>query len=207
MNEAELARWFSTIKETLESAYLRTTEPWKQSGFCGPEERWTRLRKPIADCVEEPGTFLDIGCANGYLLECVMKWTAERAISIVPYGLDLSEKLVALAKARLPAYQDNQFVGNGWDWHNPRRFHYVRTELVYVPEELQKDYVQRIIDRCLEPEGKLLVCGYTSSKRLDIKPDVDRKLTDWGFRVERTASGFDKGVEATRVAVVGKPDA
>lgn len=136
VNKAELARWFSSTKETLEVAYLQHTEPWKQSGFSGPEERWVRVRKPIADCVDEPGAFLDIGCANGYLLECVMKWTAERGISIVPYGLDISERLVELAKARLPAYRDNLCVGNGWDWDNPRRFHHVRTELVYVPDHL-----------------------------------------------------------------------
>ena len=204
MNETELARWFSSIKETLETAYIQHSEPWKQSGFSGPEERWVRVRKPIADCVDEPGTFLDIGCANGYLLECVMKWTAERGLTIIPYGLDISEKLVGLAKARLPEYQDNLYVGNAWDWKNTRRFDYVRTELVYVPEHLQKAYVQRIIDEYLEDGGRLLVAGYTSSKHPDIKPWVDLQLKEWGFKVERTAAGFWNNYEESRVAVVFK---
>ena len=98
MDNYQLNEWFSSLKQELESAYIQHDEPWKQSGFSGPEDRWLALRKPIADCIDKPGSFLDIGCANGYLLECIMKWTGERGISITPYGLDLSEKLVELAK-------------------------------------------------------------------------------------------------------------
>ena len=201
MNKGELARWFSSIKETLETAYIQHDEPWKQSGFSGPEDRWVRVRKPIADCVDRSGTFLDIGCANGYLLECVLKWTSDRGISIVPYGLDISEKLVGLAKARLPEFIDNIYVGNAWDWKNPRRFDYVRTELVYVPEHLQKAYVQRIIDECLEDGGRLLACEYRNSKDPAGRPWIDETLVGWGFRVARTVSGFDGGKELTRVVV------
>ena len=204
MDEAELARWFSSTKETLERAYLLHEEPWTQSGFTGPKDRWVRVRKPIADCVTEPGTFLDIGCANGYLLECVLKWTADRGISILPYGLDVSEKLVALAKARLPEFADNIYAGNAWDWTNPRRFDYVRTELVYVPEHLQKVYVQRIIDEYLEDGGRLLACEYRNSKDPGGRPWIDVTLVGWGFRVARNVSGFDKGEELIRVAVVTK---
>jgi hypothetical protein len=89
MDDKELSEWFYSLKETLEQAYLQHKETWKQSGFSGPEERWVKVRKPIADCVAESGTFLDIGCANGYLLECLLKWIGERGLSIVPYGLDL----------------------------------------------------------------------------------------------------------------------
>ncbi len=158
----------------------------------------------MADCIEESGTFLDIGCANGYLLECLMKWVGERGLSIVPYGLDLSGKLVELAKKRLPDYKDILFVGNAWDWEIPMRFKYVRTELLYVPEHLQKVYVQRIIDEYLEDSGKLLVAGYTSRKLPDIKPWVDKTLEQWRFRVAKTASGFWNDHEETRVAVIIK---
>lgn len=204
MNEKELSKWFSSLKGTLENAYLQHSEPWRQSGFSGPEERWAAVRKPIADCIEESGTFLDIGCANGYLLECIMKWTAERGLSIVPYGLDLSEKLVELAKRRLHEYRDNLYVGNGWDWVNPIKFNYVHTELVYVPEPLQKAYVERIMDNYLEDSGELLVAEYRSSKDPVNLPWIDETLTKWGFRIVRTASGFDNGKELTRVVVVPK---
>ncbi|UCH42549.1 MAG: hypothetical protein JSW16_06995, partial [Dehalococcoidales bacterium] len=125
MNETQQQQWFLSLQKELEEAYLQHDEPWKQSGFSGPEERWVKCRKPIADCIEKSGSFLDIGCANGYLLECIIKWTAERNLSITPYGLDLSEKLTELAKQRLPEYRQNIFTGNGWLWDNPVRFDYV----------------------------------------------------------------------------------
>ncbi len=204
MDKNELSFWFSSLKETLETAYLQHPEPWRQSGFRGPEGRWVRVRKPIADCVEKSGTFLDIGCANGYLLECLIKWTAERRLSIIPYGLDLSRKLVELAKKRLSEYRDNMYVGNGLNWNNPRRFDYVRTELIYVPEPLQKAYVERKMNNYLEDGGKLLVTEYRSSNDPVNFPWVDEALTRWGFRIVRTVSGFDDGKELTMVVDVPK---
>ena len=133
-----------------------------------------------------------------------MKWVNERVISIVPYGIHLSEKLVKLAKERLPVYKDNLFMGNAWDWESPRKFKYVRTELVYVPEHLQKTYIQRIMNHYLDDDGRLLVAGYTSRKYSDIKPDVDKILKQWGFIIKKTASGFWNDYEETGIAVISK---
>ena len=52
--------WFLSLKKTIEDAYLKHEEPWRQSGMSGPEERWISLRKPVADCIDKPGSFLDI---------------------------------------------------------------------------------------------------------------------------------------------------
>ena len=202
MDEVELQKWFSSLKKELEEAYLQHDEPWKQSGFSGPEERWIKCRKPIADCVKESGSFLDIGCANGYLLECIMKWTGERGLNIVPFGLDLSEKLVGLAKDRLPKYSENFYTGNGWLWSSPIRFDYVRTELVYVPDCLQKQYIERIIDGYLVEGGKLLVTEYRSRKDPVSKPWIDGMLGDWGFNIDGQVSAYFDNRELTRVLVI-----
>ena len=98
MDEEELRHWFASLKEELETAYIRNTKAWEQSGYYGSEELWTAARKPVADCIESSGSFLDIGCANGYLLECTLKWTSEKNLEITPYGLDISEKLIEMAK-------------------------------------------------------------------------------------------------------------
>jgi len=82
INNLQLQDWFDSLHKELETAYLQHTEPWKQSGFSGPEDRWVSCRKPIADCIEANGAFLDIGCANGYLLECVMNWLKEKNLSV-----------------------------------------------------------------------------------------------------------------------------
>ena len=105
MESGELEKWFDLMRLELETAYLAASTPWGQSGFSGPYERWVACRRPIAECVVSDGTFLDIGCANGYLLECLMRWASDRLIAVDPWGLDISEKLVELAKQRLPAYE------------------------------------------------------------------------------------------------------
>ena len=139
MNDEELDRWFEANKNTLEIAYLAGTHPWQQSGVGLRTPRsaqdWEVLRRPIAECLTSSGTFLDIGCANGYLLECILNWTRESGLRITPYGLDISEKLVALARQRLPQHAEHIFVGNAWGWSPPQTFDYVNTTLYYVPDE------------------------------------------------------------------------
>lgn len=203
MNETE-QQWFLSLKKELEDAYLQHDEPWKQSGFSGPEERWVAYRKPIADCINTSGSFLDIGCANGYLLECILKWTAVRGINIIPYGLDLSEKLVELAKKRLPKFQDNIFSGNGWTWQNPVRFDYVSTMVVYVPDELQKQYIERVMDKYLKDGGKLLIADYRNSNTPADTPWFDVTLKKWKLKIEKHFSGVYDNKELTRVWVIAK---
>ena len=194
----------------LESAYLRGKEPWQQSGFSGPAERWEVCRRPIGDCVKKNGMFLDIGCANGYLLECLMRWTAERGIQIEPWGLDLSEKLVAMAKQRLPDHTGKLLVGNAFTWKPPQKFDYVRTELCYVPERLQRQYVRQLLEEFLGPSGSLLVAEYRSRSDPSKTPWVDVILREMGFAVDHCEAGFWEEKELTRVAVIkgapqGKP--
>lgn len=204
MNKEELNGWFSELKEKLENAYLSSDEPWKQSGFSGPEERWTKCRKPVAECINESGMFLDIGCANGYLLECVKKWTEEKGLSIVPFGVDISSKLVELARYRLPEFKNNIFVGNGLTWESPQKFDYVRTELCYVPEPFYKKYVDRLVKEFLNKNGKLLIVEYRSRRDDEAKEWIDISLKKMGFEIEDYKSAFYEGKELTRVVVVRK---
>ncbi|MGH2518058.1 MAG: class I SAM-dependent methyltransferase [Ktedonobacterales bacterium] len=203
-----LRRWFSANQARLETAYLAGEQPWQQSGFglhgLRPAEQWATLRRPVAECVSSSGSFLDIGCANGYLLECLLTWTARRGLLLTPFGLDFSAKLVALAHLRLPSYAHQIVVGNAWDWQPAHPFDYVRTELVYVPEELRGEYMTRLLALFLRPGGKLLVAEYRA--RTDSAPalTVDRELRERGFAVERVVCGCWEGIEQTRVAVVAR---
>ena len=164
-----------------EAAYLAGENPRAQSGFGGDEARWEAARRPIADAIDRDGTFLDVGCASGHLLESLVAWTPRR---IEPYGLDLVPALVELARRRLPAWAHCIFLGNALTWRPPQRFDFVRTELVYVPAERRRDYVERLLAEVVRPGGRLILCGY-SSPRSGIIPDpVCATVRSWGFEPE-----------------------
>jgi SAM-dependent methyltransferase len=208
MNNEELTRWFEAQKKAFETAYLAGTLPWQQSGFGLHTPRsaqdWEALRRPIANCIECSGTFLDISCANGYLLESLLRWTQERGIQITPYGLDFSEKIIALAQARLPRYTSHLFVGNAWDWEPPVTFDYVNTTLDYVPHQLHEAFVNRLLKRYLHTGGHLLVAEYLgkSVKPLRLELPVDQYLGQLGFAVESARSASIDEFAMTRIAVI-----
>jgi len=210
MNEEELNRWFAANKNVLETAYLAGTHPWQQSGVGLHTPRsahdWEVVRRPIADCLTSSGTFLDIGCANGYLLECILRWTQERGLRIIPYGLDFSEKLVALARQRLPQYAEHIFIGNAWDWQPPQTFDYVNSHLEYVPDDLRETFVHRLLERYVQPGGHLLIAEYLGRSTGMPKVRIDEELRRWGFSIEMVKSSHleHDPLAQTSVAVIRK---
>lgn len=179
--EIEDVRWFAGMTEIFEGAYLAGENPRAQSGFGGDEVRWEAARRPIADAVDRDGTFLDIGCASGHLLECLVRWTP---LHLDPYGLDLSPRLADLARRRLPQWVDRIHVGNALTWQPPRRFDFVRTELVYVPPTRERELIERLLAEVVAPGGRLILCGY-GSPRSGVAPDpVGAKARSHGFEPE-----------------------
>ena len=107
-----------------------------------------------------------------------------------------------LAKGRVHGHEEKLFVGNAFLWDPPRRFDHVRTELCYVPEEYQHDYVERLLKEYMVPDGELLVTEYRSRKRPAPGPWIDDQLGELGFAVGRSISGLWERQELTRVAVI-----
>jgi SAM-dependent methyltransferase len=173
-------RWFEKKREFHETHYLPGSNPRQQSGFGRDERDWERFRRPVLAPVDRDGTFLDIGCANGLLMESAFRWAHEDGRRLEPYGLDLSEKLAELARQRLPHWRERIFAGNALVWEPPRQFDFVRTELVYVPRPRRHDYVEHLLARVVAPGGRLIVCSYGSSR-----PEGQRaealldELRDW----------------------------
>lgn len=207
MESETLNQWFEARKQTLETAYLAGLHPWQQSGVGlhtpHSAQDWEVLRRPIAECVSTSGTFLDIGCANGYLLECLLRWTGERGFAITPYGLDFSAQLLALARKRLPQYADHLFLGNAWDWTPPQTFDYVNTTLDYVPAELREAFVHRLLERFVQPGGRLLVAEYLGRTTGVPVLSIDEQLRQWGFsrEVVKTSHLKRDPLRQTRVTV------
>ncbi len=54
---------------------------------------WKMHRSLIARAVHKSGSILDIGCANGFLLRCLMEWSSH---ALVPYGFDAVHASIAI---------------------------------------------------------------------------------------------------------------
>jgi hypothetical protein len=62
----------------LEPAYLRAATVQGGSGVGGSAEDWRRDRIGITEGIDGDGIFLDVGCANGLLMESVQLWCRKR---------------------------------------------------------------------------------------------------------------------------------
>jgi len=195
-------KWLNNLKKDLEESYMRYKEPWKQAGFLVDEAAWKECRQPIADCIDKSGTLLDIECTNGYLLESLIKWTAERGLKVTPYGIDISDKLLVLARVRLHQYKDNLFQGSAPHWANPIKFDFIRVELGYFLEENQEKYLNQLFNNYAAPDVKILLTDCRSDKQSKRDPWFDDRVAAWQFNIVKRASGFYKGKELTRVLVL-----
>jgi len=181
---------------SLADAYLASDDPIEQSGFHGGADRWRAEREPILQAVETDGSFLDIGCANGYLLECLARWAHERRIELEPFGVDIGPRLIAAARLRLPGFRDHFWVAEASDWHPPRRFRYVYTLADCVPEPGLREYVFRLLERAVEPGGRLIAGSYGSRSRAEAPLDIAGLLESFGLEVAGRTSGGDPLIAA-----------
>jgi SAM-dependent methyltransferase len=182
--EIDEARWYREIDAAIVPAYLAGDNPRAQSGSDGDIADWTYKRGLIAEAIDRDGSFLDVGCASGYLMETLTAWCRERGHVITPYGLDIAPALADLARQRLPLWADNIFVGNAIDWVPPRRFDFVRTGLEYVPPRRQPDLVVRLLQEVVAVGGRLII-GVFSEERDASRagPSEEERVTAWGFSV------------------------
>jgi SAM-dependent methyltransferase len=67
-------------------------------------EYWIANRRPIAGAIRSDGTFLDIGCANGFLLVCLQRWSE---YTLTPYGIDTDPEGIAAARDLLPEFKNH----------------------------------------------------------------------------------------------------
>ena len=150
------------------------------AGSRGSRRRASGAAAPVADALGDGA--LDIGCANGHLLEA----SSAVAHRVEPYGLDRAS-VAQLARERLPRADDLRAC---LAWEPPAatlRPH----ELVYVPQERRR-IVQRLTTSSW-PDGRLIVCGYGS------RAAAGRRSRD-----ELSPLGFDDEVEARRPTAAGR---
>ena len=173
--------------EDLERSYLAETDPVRQSGYGGGDVKWRRQREIILEAIDRDGDILDVGCANGYLLECLCEWSAERGVRLTPYGVDQGRGLIELAKQRLPTCAAHFWAANAWDWTPPRKFRYVYTLHDCVPAAFRREYFARLLEHFVAPGGLLIVGAYGSESRQCPAADITAMLEQDGLVVAGSA--------------------
>jgi len=181
--------WHERVLGIVEPAYLAAPTPQGQSGHSGDAAGWEHARRLLLDAVpDEPGEavdVLDIGCANGHLMESLAAWAAADGRVLEPYGVEISARLAELARSRLPHWADRIWTGNAMMWAPPRRFAVVRTGLDYVPPRRREELVDRLLTEAVAPGGRLVVGVFNEEKGSDTVADL---LGAWGHHVAGSAS-------------------
>lgn len=173
----------------LEMLYMLKEDPIMRSGFGGGPERWRREREPILDAITEDGAILDIGCANGLLLESLVSWGRERGVQLTPHGVEAGQHLVAEARHRLPGFADNIHVGNAWDWPPPRRYRYVYMIWDCFPPYFRGAGYKRLLRELVVPGGRLILGSYGSRSRGEQPWNMQPFLESLGLKVAGTSEG------------------
>jgi SAM-dependent methyltransferase len=172
-------QWFANQERYFADLYLSTDNPRMQSGHGGDEARYRYTQEMILDAIHGDGTFIDIGCANGLLMERLRTWSVEKGHTLEFYGLDISDRMVALAKRRLPHWKDRFYVGNALNWNPPMRFTYVCVkELDYVPRTRRKELFTHLLDKYVQKGGRLILGPWT--ERSD-EQGIGQETTRWGY--------------------------
>ena len=146
---------------TREYALADPSNPYRQSGKTGGAHHWEITRRCIAEAVNADGDYLDLGCANGLLLESLVGWCADRGHTITPHGVDFVPELVELARQRLPAHADNFHAANAYYWAPPRRYRFVQVLLgTTVPPADQRAFLTRVLNELVASSGRLIATQY-----------------------------------------------
>jgi SAM-dependent methyltransferase len=165
------AGWHDAMAALVVPAYLAAGTPEGGSGSSRDAAGWEYARSLIAAAVEPGQSFLDVGCANGRLMESLAAWAG-----VEPYGLEISRELAELARRRLPHWADRIWVGNASGWTPPRRFDVVRTGVDYVPKPRRRALVEHLLGYC-----DRLVVGVHNEER-DTRR-LEEEVAGWGFAI------------------------
>jgi hypothetical protein len=107
--------YFDVLHAAVSEYYLADpSNPYQQSGRSSGAARWEETRRCFVHALHRSGDFLDVGCANGLLLESLIGWAAEAGFTLRPHGLDFVAGLVELARKRFPDHRDSFTVANAF---------------------------------------------------------------------------------------------
>ena len=163
--------WHAAMAALVVPTYLAAGTPEGGSGSSRDAAGWEYARSLLVDAVEAGQSFLDVGCANGHLMQSMWHWAG-----VEPYGLEISPELASLARRRLPQWRARIWVGNALYWVPPRRFDVIRTSLGYVPAPHRRQLADHLVSSC-----DRLVVGVFNEER-DSR-SLEEEVSAWGFAI------------------------
>ena len=155
--------YYERIRVLLEDAYVSADERgdvFGGSGSSGEMTNWEGKRRVIALAFDRAGNWLDVGCANGLLMETLTAWVAESGHSVEPYGLEFSQRIAERARKRLPHWATRIWTGNVMKFEPPIRFDYATVLTDVVPIQSRGALLRRIARLYLKPGGRLILSCY-----------------------------------------------
>ncbi len=153
-----IEEYFRCYSQENTKLYLSQDNPRAQSGHGSDKYWWRHVRSMILEPIFSDGRFIDVGCANGYLIESLDRWMKNTDVDVQFYGLELSKGLLDLALHRLPEFSSRLFHGNALYWKPPFRFDYVYTMILPdIPRELHREFLGNLFENYLAPGGKLIL--------------------------------------------------
>lgn len=90
--------------------------------------------------------------------------------------------LVDLARRRFPAFPDNFFIDDAWEWKPDRTFNFVYTLYDCVSEGYLEEFIHRLLRRVVYPGGRLIIGAYSSRSENIPAYDLCTCLKSFGFR-------------------------
>ena len=182
--------YFEALRDVLAEYYLADPDdPYRQSGRGRGADRWRESRHCHVEAIDRDGSYCDVGCANGLLLETLHDWAAERGFRLDLHGVDFIPELVALARARHPELPAEHFQeANAFHWEPERRYDYVHVNVECVPERDRPELIHRMLVRAVAPRGRLIVSFYyPSAEEGKPQPDPADLLRELRLPVSGTA--------------------
>jgi hypothetical protein len=179
----DFERWDQRTAALLEGAYVKAGAGPGGSGSTSTSEGdWRAKRQHLAVPMDEDGSWLDVGCANGHLLVTLPAWAAERGICVSPHGLELLPSVASLARSLHPQLADRIWTGSVMTWTPPARFRYVTALTDLVPPDGLAQLVDRLLRSFVAPDGRLILSAYGNGMEPP-RPIFD-ELRALGYRLD-----------------------
>jgi len=166
-------------KENLRKTYNRIAEDWNQDH--AKDDWWIGGTNKFVDLVGKGSTVLDIGCGSGIK----SKFLAEKGLKVV--GIDLSEKLIDIAKEAAPSccfyVMDMQKI----KFQEKFDGIFAQACLLHVPKKEAAETVKQW-SNILKPGGYFYIAVKENKK---VEEEIVEE-EDYGYHYERFFSYYTK---------------